>query len=52
MGVETMSPDLQIIQGNALDVLRNRRIALGIELNPEYIEIAKRRLSAEQINLI
>lgn len=35
-----------------LTALRNRRTALGIELNPEYIEIAKRRLSTVQVNLI
>lgn len=35
-----------------LTAIRNRRKALGIELNPEYIEIAKRRLSAIQVNLI
>ncbi len=35
-----------------LVALQNNRNFIGIELNPDYIEIAKKRLSAVQMNLI
>lgn len=35
-----------------LVALRNNRSFIGIELNPDYIEIAKKRLSAVQMKLI
>lgn len=34
-----------------LTALRHRRNALGIELQPKYVEIAKRRLAEVQVNL-